>query len=404
MAGGVVSRGLSSYRELLFRPSVGRIVTWSLVARLPMGMLGLGLVLLVRGSGRSYADVGLVAAADALAVAVGSPVGGRLIDRRRPAAVLAVYGLAFPAALLALVVLTTSGAPLPALLVAAAAAGATLPPVAPTIRMLWPSLAGADQQAAFALEATLQELIFVTGPLLVGVLTAEITSSAGVVAAAVISALGVFGLIAVTPVGRFRHPQHAHPARHLLAALSPPAVRRIVVFAGCYGLSFGAVEVAMPAFAEQHGGRSLGSLCLAAWAAGSLAGGLLASGQRPAGPRRRLRLIATVYAALLVPPLLAGSVAVMTAVMFVAGLPIAPSVAITYGMVPGAALPRTSAEVFGWLSTAVVVGIAFGAAVGGSLITRSGPDASIGLGICGVLVAVLLAPWPAQRLAGSDDA
>src|SRR5262245_6495225 len=141
VAGGVVSRGLSSYRDLLVRPNVSRIVAWSLVARMPMGMLGLGLVLLVRGSGRSYADVGLVAAADALAIAAGAPVAGRLIDRQRPAAVLVVYGLIFPAALLALVALATSGAPLPALMAAAAVAGATLPPVAPTIRMLWPSLA-----------------------------------------------------------------------------------------------------------------------------------------------------------------------------------------------------------------------------------------------------------------------
>jgi predicted MFS family arabinose efflux permease len=211
-------------------------------------------------------------------------------------------------------------------------------------------------------------------------------------------------LLAGTPVGRFRHPPNDHPARHLLAALAPPTVRRIVAFAGCYGLSFGAVEVAMPAFAEQHGGRSLGSICLAAWAAGSLAGGLLASGQRPADPKRRLRMIVIAYAALLVPPLLAGSVPVMAVLMFLAGLPIAPAVAITYNMVPGAALPRTSAEVFGWLSTAVVVGYATGTAIGGGLITGSGPDASIALGICGVLVAVLLVPGPAQRLPGSDEA
>ena len=279
---------------------------------------------------------------------------------------------------------------------AAAATGATLPPVAPTIRMLWPSVAGERlQPAAFAMEATLQELFFVAGPLLVGLLTSLTTSSAGIIAAAVISAAGVAGLIANTPVGRYRHRPHAQRDSHLLAALSPPAVRRIVVFVAGYGLTYGAVEVAMPAFAEQHGGRSLSSISLAAWAAGSLAGGLLASGQRPIDPHRRLRVISVAFAGLLVLPMLAGSIPVMAVCMFAAGLPIAPAVAITYGMVQAAALPRTEAEVFGWLSTAVVVGFAAGTAVGGVLITHSGSDASIALGIAGVVVAALLAPRPA---------
>ena len=59
--------------------------------------------------------------------------------------------------------------------------------------------------------------------------------------------------------------------------------------------------------------------------------------------------------------------------------------------------PGTQAEVFGWLSTAIVVGIAAGAAVGGSLITRSGTNASILLGVVGALaaVAVVMLPRPA---------
>ena len=340
MDDAILTRGLRSYRELLAQRGVGSLVAWGLFARLPMGMLALALVLLVRGGGRSYAEAGLVSAAEALAFAVGSPVGGRLVDRRRPAGVLLSYAIAYAATMALLAVLAVGGAPLWSLVAAAAATGATLPPVAPTIRMLWPSVAGERlQPAAFAMEATLQELFFVAGPLLVGLLTSLTTSSAGIIAAAVISAAGVAGLIANTPVGRYRHRPHAQRDSHLLAALSPPAVRRIVVFVAGYGLTYGAVEVAMPAFAEQHGGRSLSSITLAAWAAGSLAGGLLASGQRPIDPHRRLRVISVAFAGLLVLPMLAGSIPVMAACMFVAGLPIAPAVAITYGMVQAAALP-----------------------------------------------------------------
>jgi predicted MFS family arabinose efflux permease len=393
VAGTTLTRGLRSYRDLLAQPGVGPLVGWGLLARLPAGMLALGLVLLVRGAGRSYADAGLVSAVEALAFATGAPVAGRLIDRRRPAAVLIAYGIAYPAALVVLVQLARSGVPMWVLMASAVVVGLTQPPVASTIRMLWPSLTGeALQPTAFALEATLQELFFIAGPLLVGATTALISPSAGILAAAVLSTVGVAGFVASAPVRRHRHEPHQHSHGHLLAALSPPTVRAIIAFAACYGLAFGAVEVAMPAFAEQHGGRSLGSVCLAAWAGGSLVGGLLASGQRPSDPHRRLQIIGTVFVGLLALPLLAGSVPVMAALMFLAGLPIAPSVAITYAMVQKAARPRTEAEVFGWLSTAVVVGYAAGAGVGGSLISHSGPNGSIVLGMCGIAVATLIAP------------
>jgi len=394
VAGTTVTRGLRSYRHLLADPPVRSLVAWSLLARAPIGMAALAEVLLVRGSGRSYADAGIVSAAGAIAVAFGAPVGGRLVDRRRPALVLACYGTAYTAALLLLVLLAQEHAALFLLALAAAAAGATQPPVAPTVRTMWSVIVTADlHAAAFALEATLQEVFFVAGPLLVGVLTGLVSSSAGVLGAAVIGAVGVTGFIMSPAVRTLRREPHpGHGSR--LAALGPSLVRRIVVFTACYGITFGAVEVAMPAFAEQHGGRSLAGICLAAWSAGSLAGGLLAAGHRPSDPRRRLRVVSALFAALLLPLLAAGSLPVMTVLMFTAGLPIAPSFALTYGMVQRAAAPGTRAEVFGWLTTAVVIGVAIGTAAGGGLITHTGFRASILLGICGCVAATAVAALP----------
>jgi predicted MFS family arabinose efflux permease len=398
MAGSTITRGLRGYRDLLVEPGVARVVGWGLIARAPVGMVALAMVLLLRGEGRSYADAGLVSASEAMAAAVASPLGGRLIDRHRPALVLAGYGMAFPAALLVTMWLVIADAPLAAVMVAAACAGAAFPPIAPTVRMLWPSMVGPDlHHSAFAFEATLQEVLFVSGPLVVGGLTAVAGPRAGVVAAAVVSLVGVLGFAATSQVRHHRPARHEHLDRHRLAALSPPVVRGIVAFSVCYGLAFGAVEVAMPAFAEAHGGRALGSVCLAAWSAGSLAGGLLAAGLRSENPRRRLQLMSVLFAGALVLPLLAWSVPAMTVVMFVAGLPIAPSFAITYGMAQSHALPGTQAEVFGWLTTSVVIGIAAGAAAGGALITNVGTRASLTLGIVGAVAAVLVATAAARR-------
>jgi predicted MFS family arabinose efflux permease len=401
VAGLTITDGLRGYRDLLAQPGAAPMVLWGLLARAPVGMVALALVLLLRGEGRSYADAGIVTGAEALAFSLGSPVAGRLIDRRRPALVLLGYGLAFPSALLVLTALALAGGGLWLLIAASAVAGLVFPPISSTVRMLWPSLVSSQlQTTAFALEATVQELLFVTGPLVVGALAALIAPSAGIVAAAAISLVGVLGFAASGPVRGHRHrPSHEQAHRHLLSALSPPLVRRIVAISAGYGLAFGAVEVAMPAFAEGHGGRALGSICLAAWSGGSLIGGLLAAGHRPADPQRRLRLISALFAAALVLPLLAGSLPAMAAIMLLVGLPIAPSFALTYGMVQAAALPGTQAEVFGWLSTAVVVGVAVGASLGGSLITHSGTEASLLLGIAGAAVAAAVCALPPARSA-----
>ena len=53
--------------------------------------------------------------------------------------------------------------------------------------MMWPAMLPRPElrTTAFALEATIQEVIFVAGPLVVAVLAATISSSAGIVAAAI---------------------------------------------------------------------------------------------------------------------------------------------------------------------------------------------------------------------------
>ncbi|HUZ83224.1 MAG TPA: hypothetical protein VMU66_00910, partial [Gaiellales bacterium] len=86
---------------------------------------------------------------------------------------------------------------------------------------------------------------------------------------------------------------------------------------------------------------------------------------------------------------------------FVVGLPIAPSFALTYTMVQQAALPGTRAEVFGWLSTSVVVGISVGTALGGHLIAHSGARASLSVAIAGAAFATAVAALPLRTRPGA---
>jgi MFS family permease len=77
--------GFARYRALFGVPYVRRLVLSGMLARLPSGMIGLALLLLVRESGGSYAAAGGVSGAYFVATAVGAPISGgssTAVDRR----------------------------------------------------------------------------------------------------------------------------------------------------------------------------------------------------------------------------------------------------------------------------------------------------------------------------------
>jgi len=93
-------------------------------------------------------------------------------------------------------------APLALVGAAAAAAGALMPPIGASLRSLWPRMfADAElRAAAYALEASLQEITFIVGPLLVALLTAAVSP---VLALGVAAVLGGVGTMLIIPINKF---------------------------------------------------------------------------------------------------------------------------------------------------------------------------------------------------------
>jgi predicted MFS family arabinose efflux permease len=150
-------------------------------------------------------------------------------------------------------------------------------------------------------------------------------------------------------------------------------VRTIILASFALGTAFGVVEVCMPAFAEEHGSRAQGGFALACFALGSLVGGIWV-GTRPRARRLVMRFAISLgaLALALVPPLFAPSLPVMCALVLIAGVPIAPAFAASYGLVDELAVPGTTTEAFAWLSTAVVAGVALGTSFGGFAVEQFG--------------------------------
>ncbi len=384
------TRGVARYRELFAHQHAAALFAWSIVARLPQGMAALALVLLVRGAGASYGAAGLVAAAYGVAIAIGAPYGGRQVDRRGARLVLRRRMILFPSLLGLVAVLGQIEAPIAAIAVAAAAAGLTMAPVSSVLRSIWPVVAGTDgARTAYALDAALQEVIFVGGPLLVAVLAA-IDPVAAVAGAAVLAGVGTYAFARLPPVRAAGPAEETHSSR--LGALSAVGVRTIALLCVWLGLGFGAVEIAVPAFAEGEGNRALAGVALAGFSAGSLVGGLLA-GLRPSRDERRRIVVGTfILAGSLALPLAAQSIGTMAVLLFFAGLPIAPVVAALYGQIGRVAAAGSVAEAFSWFGTSVSIGIAGGSVAGGWLIDGRGWQAAVVLGVaCLAIGAVVTA-------------
>jgi MFS family permease len=391
---------LRIYLDVLRTPSVARLLSSAVVGRMPTAMAGLAIVLLVREGGGSYGVAGAVAGTYSIALALTSPLLGRLVDRVGQTGVLVGCAVTSGLSFAALAWAGRSASPV-VLAGLAALAGGSIPPVAACMRALWSDLLGpgGQLQAAFAVESTVQELIFVVGPPLVALLAAALSPAAAVLGTGELL-LGGVAVFAATPASRAWRPRRR--AADWAGALRSPGIRAVLATIVLLASAFGTVEVTVVAGAEQLGSRTLAGPLLALWALGSLAGGL-AFGSRVTdrGPEQRMvPLLALVVAGIALLAVATG-LAQLGAGMVLAGLGIAPAIACLYLLVDRLAPAGTVTEAFTWVTTAFSAGFAIGNALGGSLVQRIGTDRAFLIAAAGVAAAALLARLRRPALAAA---
>src|SRR4051812_2839882 len=168
-----------AYRRIFAAPHVLQLTIASVVARVPVGMTGVALVIYVHDRTGSFGAAGAVAGASTIGLALTAPVLGRLVDRRGPRPVLVPAAAVAAAALVALVLVGNAGGGTLALVVLAGLSGAALPPVGGILRHLWPDLVDEELLVnAYVLDSILIEAVFISGPLLTGLLAATAGASA----------------------------------------------------------------------------------------------------------------------------------------------------------------------------------------------------------------------------------
>ncbi|MFG2880833.1 MFS transporter [Streptomyces sp. NPDC048297] len=376
----------TGYLEILRARHALRLLTGTLVGRLPNATAAIALVLFVRAQGGTYSLAGALAAVYGVANAVGQPVLGRLVD---------VYGqprVQLPAAVVsafAMSVFAFSGIePLPSAYVAVAAAGLFAPPLEGGLRALWPSVLRREEQVhtAYAMDAIAQEVMFTVGPLLVTVCASLWSERAALL---VLNAVGVLGALSVVVSGPSRAWRSAPREAHWLGALRSPGLLALLGAFFFVGIALGSITVASVSYADGHGGDAVYGWLMAGLGLGALFGGVVYGARQWGGvPERRLRVLVALLAVCYLPLTLMPGVVAMVGLSVVSGVFLAPCIACAFIIVDRHAPGGTVTEAFSWLVTTFTVGASVGTGLAGPVVEAGG--AVWGFALPGVAGAVSL--------------
>jgi MFS family permease len=245
---GAAGSGLARYRDALRTQGALAFAMPGVVGRMPMAMLSLALVMLLTDITGSYGIAGAVSATGALLYAAVTPRVARLADRYGQARVLRPQVAVFAGATAALAACAMDRAPVWVLFVTGGLSRATMPSLGPMVRTRWSRLLAGSAllDAAFSLEGIADELIFITGPVLVAALATDLGPVAGVLVTAALSVAGVLGLAGQ----RRSEPPPAPVTRAQVPALRSPCLRVLAGTGTCLGALFVAVDLATIAFAS----------------------------------------------------------------------------------------------------------------------------------------------------------
>jgi len=389
---------LAPYKTVLAARELRLLFAASIVGRLPVGMSGLAILLLVQGANDSFASGGAATGCYVAGLAGVAPVMGRIIDRSGPRAVLTTCALMFPAALAALVTAVAADVGAIAVFALAALAGASFPPITVCMRTYLRQriVEEALLSTAYSLDSVLIETMFIVGPLLVALFVGLASAKSAVWFAAACGFVGVFLFLGSAALRQWRV-----EVRGRATLLGPLAERRfiaLILIVLCYAMAFGLAELGAAAHAAEDGHPALAGVFLGLMSIGSAAGGLAYGSAHWHAPLLRqfaaMLAIMGVGLAVLAAP---WSLVAFAALCVVGGVVMAPALIIQSMLVAKTTKPEHTTEAFTWATSALLAGVGLGMALGGIAAEASRSAAAFALAGAAALSAAGGAFWLARR-------
>jgi MFS family permease len=358
---------MGDYTTMLRRPGVIRIVFSQLVARFPFGMMSLAFVLHIQHITHSYTYAGLALGFETAGVAISGPILGRFMGR-----VGARRMLLITSAISALAIFAIAIAPVPGevLVGLCLVVGLSSPPIQVAVRTIYPSLVPKNRMGVlYALDANLQEIIWIVGPVLTTFIAAYLSPAIGVIIMGVIQIVGSLWFSSNPEV------------RNLIIPASTKSMGRVLknkivianaVMGGLLVGSFSAVEVGTVGVLD----LATAGWVIAALSIGSLVGGF-AFGHRSKTKWALSRFLIVVVVGYLSVYIAPNQPVWMSIAWFIAGMGVAPALGL-FGAIIGAALPTSeTAEAYGWVQTGQMLGYAGAASLVGFVIDTVSGEASL---------------------------
>jgi MFS family permease len=382
---------LRRYALLFSHADVRRTFVFSLLGRLPIGLTGLAVLLLVQTSSGSFARGGAAAACYVVGLAAIAPLLGRAIDRFGPHRILLASGVLSPSALVALVAAVEHGSIAWGLL-AAGAAGASFPPISVCVRTYFRRRLAEEGlvAAAYSAESVLIELIFIAGPMFVALFVAFASAAAAVWFSAACGLAGTLVFLR-SPALRAWHIEQ-RISHTLLGPLSERGFPALVAVVLCFSSAFGFLEVGVVAYASEVGDPAFAGILLGITSAGSALGGLAYGSRGWHYPLARQFVLAlAVMAAGLAILALPWPRWLFWPWAAFAGIAMAPALIIQSMLAAKISRAEHATEAFTWVTSALLAGVGIGLAVGGALLEVLPSSAALAAAAGAAFLAALLA-------------
>ena len=381
---------LNRYRQVFAGNSAWRFSTAGFIARLPVSMVGIGILMYVEAERGSYTIAGAVSGSISIAAAIGGPLSSRLVDKLGQHRVLPIQILLIVLCSMALVVLIPSDVPAPYLFIFSIGSGLAYPSIGALVRSRWTALlvSGPVLLTAFSIESIIDELIFIVGPTIAATTSVKFHPAAPQIIAMCLLTGGGLWLASMRST---EPPINKHQGKH-----GKPVILQngLIYMWGVHiaiGMFFGAVETSIIAFTKLAGQPIYGGIVMAIWAFGSLFGGFVYGGLHFKSALHNQLIVVTL---LLVPATAAmifvDSILMLALLSIAAGIGISPlliaSAAITQRRSP---LGRTT-EAIASMYAGISLGFAFAAAMAGWLIDNRGTSYSFALGAFATLFTLVI--------------
>jgi MFS family permease len=383
---------LARYTALLQARDMKQTIAASMIGRLPIGITGLAILLLVQAATDSFSKGGAAAACYVIGLATIAPALGRLIDRIGPRLVLRVCSITFPAALLGLVTAVETRSHPALILIFAAAAGATFPPITVCMRTYFRQRLNDDAllATAYSLESVLIELIFIVGPMLVALFVAAASPATAVLFAAASGCIGTLLFLRSPPLRSWKIEPRATAS--VLGPLGRPGFVVLIAIILCYSTAFGLLEIGMTAYATERGNAALAGVLLGLMSTGSAFGGIAYGSRSWHLPlARQFALMLAFMGAGLMVLTLPWTPWPFAFWSLFAGVVMAPALIIQSMLVAKAAPPDEITEAFTWSASALLSGVGIGIAAGGGLLEHFSSPAVLAAGSAAALTAAAAA-------------